>query len=259
MDSKKFQKNIKTAIDLRFEHYLLQEGITDFEYEPFSTLGKELKIPDYLVVHGKSALVEIKEIETIPLDHVKGAGTMDAMGVADIMRKKIKKAKKQLKPHKEKADYTIILLGKNKGFALSMRDLEWAMYGDPVIRLQINKKNGAPRGKPYFDYKAKGAMRKNDPVTKERYFPASYISAVGIIKETKGYEYYLSRLYEKYMSPYNRNAPPEKEVKRAFKEFEEIQKKHKHTIPNKYQRDRKKLIFRLELIANVLSDSPLPK
>ena len=251
--------NIKTAIDLRFENYLVQEGIKNFIYEPFKTKSKQTKNPDYLVKRGKSALVEVKEIESIPLDHVRGVGSMDAMGVAKIIRKKIYEASKQLKPYIKKVNYCIILFGKSKGFNLNIRDVEWAMYGDPIIRIPINTEKGAPRGKPEFDFKVMGAMRKNNPQTKQMYFPSAYISAVGIINEVNGYDFFMSKLYEKYMSPYNKNTLPREEIKRAFKEIKLIKKKYEHTIPDVYQKNKKKSIFSLKIIANALSNQPLPK
>jgi len=249
-------KNIKTVVDLRFERYLHQENINSFKFEPF---GDGFKNPDYLINHGKSVLVEVKEIESIPLDRARGVGSMDVMGVAKIMRRKIYEASKQLEPYKEKTDYAIILLGKNKGFDLNIRDLEWAMFGDPVIRIPLNMESGVPRGKPYFDMKVKGAMRKNNPITKQMYFPSSYISGVGIIKQINGYSYYLSKLYEKYKRPYNRKEPITKEIRSAFKEYDEIRKKYEKTIPRQYFNDKDKLIYYLDIVANVLSNRPLPK
>lgn len=252
-------ENIKTAIDLRFEHYLHQENINTFTYEPFGSIDIKLKNPDYLVTNrSKSALIEVKEIESIQLDHLRGMGSMDAMDEANIMRKKIYEASKQLKSYKKKTDYAIILLGKNKGFDLNVRDLEWAMFGDPVIRIPLNVKKGL-RAEVCFDMKVKGAMRKNDPITKQMYFPSSYISAVGIIKEVNGYNYFFDQLCEKYMSPYNQKIPPDIAVEKAFKEIEEIRKKYENTIPKIYFDDKKKSIVRLELIANALSNRPLPE
>ncbi len=252
-------KNIKTIVDLRFENYLLQEGIKNFTYEPFNTESKQTKNPDYLVKKGKSALVEVKEIESIPLDHVRGVGSMDAMGVAKIIRRKIYEASKQLKPYVKKANYCIIMLGKNKGFNFTIRDVEWAMYGDPIIRIPISSIQGRSHGKPEFDFKVKGAMRKNDPLTKLMYFPSAYISAVGIINEVNGHDYYLDIIYKKYMSPYNKNKSPDYEINKAFKEIEVLTKKYENTIPDPYRKDKNKSIFSLSIIANALSNHPLPK
>ncbi len=249
-------KNIKTAIDLRFEHYLYQENISSFEFEPF---GNGLKNPDYLICKGKSVLVEVKEIESIPLDYARDVGSMDVMGVAKIMMKKISEAKKQLKPHINKANYAIILLGKTNGFDLNIRDLEWAMYGDPVFRIQLDVSSGKTLGKPYFDMKVKGIMRKNNPITKQMYFPLSYISAIGIIKQINGYDYYLRRLYEKYKKPSNKKKEINEEIRSVFQEYDEIKNKYEKNIPKQYLNNRNKSIYYLDIIANALSYRPLPR
>jgi len=244
---------------LRFENYLHQENIGTYIYEPFGSINLGQKNPDYLVNNGKSALVEVKEIESIPLDHVVGAGSMDAMGVANIMRKKIYEASKQLESHIGKTNFSIILLGKSKGFDLHLLDLEWAMYGDPVIRVPINLTKGSPRGSAYSDMKVKGAMRKNHPITKQMYFPSNYINAVGIIKEVNGYAYFMDKLYQKYSSPYNKKESPDSQIEIAYKEYELIKTKYECTIPHEFLQNQEAKIFRIELIANALSKYPLPK
>ena len=185
---------------------------------------------------------------------------MDVMGTANIVRRRIDAACRQLKPHKDKSDYCVIIIGKQRGIDIEMRDLEWAMFGDPVIRIPLTIHTGEPIGKEYFDMRVKGAFRKNDPTTRQMVFPHPYISGVGIIKELNGYRYYESQIYGKHSrGKYNPTKSLSYQIKRSFINLRNLFRKYKHTIPEIYVKDRSKSIYYVEFISNPLGHNPLPE
>lgn len=151
----------KTTTDLWLENYFKQEKIT-FTYEPFAKKSGQ-KSPDYLITKAnKRILIENKEIEKMPLDTTTtGVQTSDPRIYFSLLRSRIDKAAEQLKPYRDQVDYCVVILGKVSGFAISpTRDLFFAMFGDPVIRVPINLKSGKRTAKPYADLTMTGSLIK---------------------------------------------------------------------------------------------------
>ncbi len=251
------KQNPKTIIDVWFEKYLLQEGLK-YEFEPYG--GSSGKNPDFLVNSGKlQVLVECKEIEHVVFDDIKGAGSVNIEGHWNSLRDKIYRASQQLKPYSDKVDHRVIILGKAKGFAqISINDLHYAMFGNPIIIIPIRTIAGASTGKAKFDLKAMGALRKNHPQTKTMYSPHEYVSAIGIVREFGALSHYKQEFYDKVLEGfYDKNKPIEsQQLDEAFKLMQKAWKGHK--IPKEYSDPSKKL-YKLLLIVNPLSKRPLPK
>ncbi len=172
------------------------------------------------------------------------------------LRKKIKIAARQLKPYKDEADYNLIILGKKSGYDLDLNFLKWAMWGDPVIRVPIYPVDH-PRGKPYFDMKVKGALRKNDPINKQMYFPHEYISGIGLIKKFNGLSYYKNLLYEKYIKRDIKNF--RSDLSKALDFFNFKWKKYSNEIPKNFIKEPKKFVYKIEIVSNPFATYPLPK
>lgn len=250
------KQNKKTIIDTWFEKYLLQEKLK-YKFEPYGAVSG--KNPDFLIrTDNLQVLVECKEIEHVVFDDIKGAQSVDADGHWASLRTRIDTASKQLKPYADKVDHGVIILGKAKGFAqISINDLHYAMFGNPVIRIPIGTRIGVPPGKAKFDLKAMGALRKNKPKTREMYFPHNYVSAVGIVIEFGALERHKQDFYDKVFEGfYDKKNPLESQLHEAFDLMEKEWKKHK--VPAEYSDPTKKL-YKLLLIINPLSKKPLPK
>ncbi len=249
------KNNVKTTTDMWFEKYLIQEGL-NYQFEPYGSIkGKN---PDFLVsLKNIKVLVECKEIEYDVFDKVKGVGSVNIDEHWNLLRAKIYEASQQLKPHSNKIDYNVIILGKAKGFSqISINDLHYAMFGNPVIRIPIRTKAGDKVSKAQFDLKVMGALRKNHPKTRTMYFPHSYVSAIGIVQEFGALNYYKQKFYDKLFEGfYDKNKPIEDQLSEAFSLMEREWKKH--VIPKEYKNPRRRL-YRLLLIVNPLSEKPFP-
>lgn len=251
--------NKKTTTDEWFENYLTQESF-GYEYEPYASNVQGSKNPDYLIKSKETkVLTECKEIEQLIFDKIKGVQSVDMQGHWDFLRAKIDEASEQLKPYAKKVDHTIIILGKNKGFAsIGMNDLHYAMFGNPVIRVPIYTTKGAPRGKARFDLTVSGALRKNSPQTKQMYFPHSYISAVGIVQQFNAQRYYQSKFYDQLFVDFqkeNAHKPLDEQLHEAFDLMEREWKKHE--VPQEYA-DPDRMLYKVQVIINPLSIKPLP-
>lgn len=249
------KNNLKTRTDELFEKYLKQEGY-QYKYEPFS---HKSTIPDYLFYKDNiKVLIECEEVEKIPLDHVRpGAGSLDMNRYIETLRDKIYIASKQLKPYKDEVSYEVIIIGKKSGYDLDLNFLKWAMWGDPVIRIPIDL-TGNQRYKAYFDMKVKGALRKNDPMTKEMKFHAKYISGIGLIKEFNGLSYYKNLLYNKYIK-----TKKESNIKVIYNQvmefFNKSWQKYRKEIPNEFYNNPNKIAYKIEIVGNPFALHPLPK
>lgn len=254
----KNKKNNKTPTDMWFENYLKQEGIS-FKYEPYGNSSG--KSPDYLFEKaGKKILIENKEIEKTPFDNATtGVQMLDPTLYFNLLRNRIDKASRQLKPYKDDVDFCVVILGKVSGFPIFFRDLFWAMYGNPIIRVQINTNTNKVREKPYLDLTMTGSMRKNHPTTKQFRAVHDYVSAVGLIKAFKGLAYYEEQVMSPVMAEYyEKNKDKEELVGGAFALYSKEWKKAQKNIPAQYQ-DPNKVYYRLELMANPLSKKVISK
>lgn len=250
--------NGKTTTDLWLEEYLKQEGIT-FEHEPYG--NNSGKNPDYLLhISGKKILVENKEIERIFLDNATNrVQTSDPVIHWRLLRYRIDKAARQLKPYKDEVDYCIVLLGKTKGFPIDLKDLFFAMYGNPVIKVPLDLKKGRAIEKPYLDMTMTGSLRRNHPETKQFLAQHGYISAVGLVKAFNGLRYYESQVMHKYMEEYyESNKDKEDVLEGAFRHYEKMWKKESKKIPLLYK-DPDSVFYKIEVIANPLGNTMIDK
>lgn len=246
--------NERTTSDLAFEAYLRQRRIP-FRHEPFGNAGKS---PDYLVeIKGKSILIEVKEIEELPLDKESKKGvrvsTLDPRDTYNILRDRIKKAGRQLKPYKDLVNYCVVLFGKPCGFTgIGLDNLFYAMYGDPCFAVPINVTTGVGdiRGSR-TELKMVGALRRNDPKIRQMDTSRKHISGVGVIKEFNGRDYYKRKLFDQYLKTSRGKVTDRREAFEIAWEFYEKD----HKIPKIYQ-DPDKMFYKIELINNPLSANP---
>jgi hypothetical protein len=251
---------MKTKTDLLFEDYLGQRGIR-YKYEPF---GDQDKNPDYLLtIRGKTILVEIKELQETPLDRVtkaslaKGGGTfsIDPGELSKMLRRRIDAACRQLKPHKDKVDYCLVLIGVKQGYyELGVDEIFYAMYGDLYLSIPFDIKKGGSMSKAESRLKATGSLRKNHPLTKLMYSPHEYLSGVGIVKSFNGHRYYENKFYEQSLRGINTR---DWGAHRMLKFLKGKWLKHKNKIPKIYK-DTKRVLYKVELVSNPLSNKPLP-
>src|SRR4030042_3755951 len=170
---------MKSKTELLFEAYLRQCKIT-YKNEPF----RGSKNPDYLFKHhGKTILVEIKELEETPLDRAtntslaKGGGTfsLDPGELYRILRRRIDAACRQLKPHGAKVDYCRVILGNKAGSDLDLDSVFYAMYGDLYLSIPFDIQGVGSMAKAESRMKATGSLRKHHPSNKQMYSPHTYL------------------------------------------------------------------------------------
>lgn len=251
----------KSKTEKLFEAYLAQRSIS-FEYEPF---GPEEKNPDYRFHRNDATvLAEIKEIEETPFQREVNARlavssaasfSFDPKELFDLLRRRIDAACKQLKPHQKEADCCVVILGqRDTGLNDIVPDsIFYAMYGDLYLSIPIDPIRGGAVGEATSELKVNGALRKNRPVIRDMYSPHSYLSGVGVVEEFNGQSYYERRFYDKLLKQYN---PPTAEEMLVYLESE--WKKHQKKIPAIYC-DKDKMFYRVRMIANPLSNKPLPR
>lgn len=251
----------KSKTEGLFEAYLSQEAIP-FEYEPY---GAEEKNPDYrFKKKGKIALAEIKEIEETPFQREANARlavsntaafSFDPKELYDLLRRRIDDACKQLKAHQNEVDACIVILGqKDTGINdVTPDSIFYAMYGDIYLSIPIDPERGGAVGEATSELKVNGALRKNRMPAREMYSPHPYLSAVGVVEEFNGRSMYEQKFYNQLLKKYK---PPT--AQDCLRYLSEEWEKHQDKIPAMY-RDPKKMYYRVRLIANPLSQKPLPR
>lgn len=251
-------KNHKTHTDTVFENYLLQREIS-FIFEP-EPVRHKTTIPDYsFSKDGKNTVVECEEVLHLPNDNLKeGVTSLDLNQMLEPLKRKLYIASKQIKPYSEKYDYSIIILGKKEGWSIDLREVYWAMFGNPVFRIPIDP-TGKKRFKAIPDMQVKGQFRKNDPLTKQMIFPGKYVSGVAIVRIKNGLEHYKSKLYDKYVDSKDEGTDLDKSLEQTINFFNNGWEKYKHEIPNIYLKDNDRLIYYVEAISNPFSQKPLPR
>lgn len=257
----------KTQTDILLENYFLQESI-NFRYEPFRATQQGKKDPDYLFEKsGKKVLVENKEIEQINFDKLipNRAQSLDLHAHLDILRRRVDAASKQLKPYKHEVDFCVVLLGKKQGFPIGITELFWALYGNPAIKVPIDTMRGAPIRAEYAYLTASGSLRKNNPETKEMIFVHDYISGAGIITAFNVYDHYESKIMHPIMEEFSKKQIQEYgnldlnqgQIKEFLDYYKRVWDEKQKLVPEQY-RDQNKVCCRIDVIANPLSNTPLP-
>jgi hypothetical protein len=248
----------KSKTEKSFEAYLSQRRVA-FDYEPF---GRHEKNPDYrFVKNKKTILVEIKEIGETPFQreaaarlvaHNSGAFSVDPRELYKLLRRRINDAYKQLRPHQSGADGCVIILGqKAPHYEIGPDSIFYAMYGDPYLSFPIDPIRGGAIGEATTELKVNGAVRQNRRSTREMHSPHPYLSAVGVVEEFNGRGYYERKFYEALPK---KHRPPTAEGYLAYLTSE--WEKHQDKIPALYRED--KMFYRVRLVANPLSEKPLP-
>jgi hypothetical protein len=249
--------NPKTTTDFAFEQYLEQRRI-GYSYEkPHNQKGT---VPDYLFTKNNlGILVECEELRQLPFDKLPGgSGVVDLGEELKPLRVKIADASKQLKPYADDVDHMVILIGKKEGAAIDFMTLYWAMFGDPVIRVPLNK-DPKKRLKAYSDLKVKGSLRRNDPQTKQMVFTRNYIGGIGLIKGFNGLNTYKMRLFDKYVGDTNNNKQDLEKLLSQIMEFGESGwKLYEDEIPRYLLDDPQKILYRVQMVINPFSPKPLP-
>lgn len=180
---------MKTYSEELLEKYLLKKGI-EHSYEPF---GHDTTNPDFLVsVDGKRLLVEVEEVQLTPSDKAayralelakvgirKTGGSLDLDTHLRFLRRKIGHAAKQLKPHINTVDHSIVVFGcsKRSMFGLSLQEVEWAVVGNPTIRISFDS-DQMTRPQLSFAPSPRGLFRKEGGSFKVHH---PYICGFGVI------------------------------------------------------------------------------
>jgi len=250
--------NKKTSTDMLFEKYLKQRKLS-YIFEPEPTRRNHKK-PDYSFVKNvKNIVVECKEIIHLPNDEIdERVTTIDLNKILEPLKRKLYLASKQIKPYTEKYDYSLIVLGKKEGWNINLKEVYWAMFGNPIFRIPIDPEGGK-RFKAIPDMQVKGQFRKNNPDTKKMEFPGKYVSGVAVIKYKNGLDHYKRKLYDKYISNANVTENLEETVLHTLSFFEKGWEGYIDEIPNIYLKDDNKAIYYVEAISNPFCEKPLPR
>lgn len=259
MNSKRRAVKEKNQTEKFFQSYLTQRGIK-YEYEPY---GSAERNPDYrFSVDGKTVLVEVKEIETIPIDGIiqsyKNSGSrlfeVSPRRTYDLIRQRIDDAASQLKPHSNDVDYCVVIIGKPNGFRLTLGDVCEAMFGDSVADF-IKEHNG---DKKIITDRHRmlriGALRKNIPGARQMQSIHSYISAVGLITAFNGLKCYKVKNFKSICE--QKDMKDQKTVTKV-KQFEIEWREREKSLP-KWYRNPENIFYRIEVLGNPLSPTCLP-
>jgi hypothetical protein len=165
----------RTAGDMMFEAFARERGYELSDHEP--DLGSTRR-PDYVISRdAEQCIVEVKEFAptTRSLPNQPGGGTTDAATVLRPVRSKLREAARQLKDVVDLGLPLVAALTNPHGawVFLDERHMVYAMYGDPVVRMTIDRTVGAAVGDPEPGVGRNGRLARDH----------QYISAVVVISE----------------------------------------------------------------------------
>lgn len=162
----------RTAGDLMFEAYVAEQNYPAPQHEP--DLGTT-KRPDYLIERdGERCVVEVKQFapDTRSFPDQR-AGTTTVEAILKPIRSQIREAARQLKDVAQLGLPLVVMLTNPHGafVILGNRELVWAMYGDPVVVMDIDVTVGGAVGEPRHEVGRNGRLARDH----------QYISAVAIL------------------------------------------------------------------------------
>lgn len=162
----------RTAGDLMFEAYLGEHDYLAPQHEP--DLGAT-KRPDYVIERqGNRCVVEVKEFAANTRSFPdQRFGTTSAEVVLKPIRSQIREAARQLKSVAELGLPLVVMLTNPHGalVMLGVQEMVSAMYGDPVVVMDIDPQIGAAITEPRQELGRNGRLARDH----------QYISAVAIL------------------------------------------------------------------------------
>jgi hypothetical protein len=162
----------RTAGDLMFEAYLGEHEYLAPEHEP--DLGAT-KRPDYVIErHGDRCVVEVKEFAANTRSFPdQRFGTTSAEAILKPIRSQIREAARQLKSVAELGLPLVVMLTNPHGalVLLGVEEMVWAMYGDPVVVMDLDPHLGGATGEPRQEVGRNGRLARDH----------QYVSAVAIL------------------------------------------------------------------------------
>jgi hypothetical protein len=146
--------------ELWFDEYVRSHGHDPGAPEP--DLGIE-KNPDRLITwNGHEVVCEIKQFEANPIDRLRAnVGMLSMPKALSPVRRKIKDASKQLKPLTTSSRPLVVVLANPQGqpVQFSTREIIWALFGDPIIKIPLHVEDGGPGGEAVHTVGRNGEIR----------------------------------------------------------------------------------------------------
>lgn len=154
-----------------FEAYLAEQGYPAADHEP--DLGTT-KRPDYVIERdGQRCVVEVKQFAAGTRSFPdQRAGTTSVEAVLKPIRSQLREAARQLKDVAQAGLPLVVMLTNPHGafVMLGTQEMVWAMYGDPVVVIDIDPRVGGAVGE------ARQEVGRNGRLARDH----QYISAVAI-------------------------------------------------------------------------------
>jgi hypothetical protein len=164
----------RTAGDLLFEADARERGYELSEHEP--DLGRARR-PDYVIGRdGLQCVVEVKQFAATTRSFPdQRFGSTDLATVLKPIRSQLREAARQLKDVSDLGLPLVAVLTNPNGATVNLgeREMVWAMYGDPVVRMTIDPEIGAAVRDPEHGVGRNGRLARDH----------QYIGAVAVIGE----------------------------------------------------------------------------
>jgi hypothetical protein len=143
-----------------FDRYVREHGHDPGSPEPDLGIAKN---PDRLITwNGVEVVNEIKQFENDPFARLLDRfGTMGMSQGLRPVRKAIERAARQLKPLAGRGLPLVVVLANPKGMpvAFTSDEIIWALYGNPVWRMAIDRDTGASAGPTEYGVDRDGQIR----------------------------------------------------------------------------------------------------
>lgn len=139
----------RAAGEVMFEAHLSEHGYDSPEHEP--DLGT-VKRPDYVIESdGHRCVVEVREFDPATRSFPdRPFGSTDLATVLKPVRGQIREAARQLKDVSHLGMPLGVMLTNPHGAFVIMgtNEMVWAMHGDPIVMMDIDREVGAAVGEP---------------------------------------------------------------------------------------------------------------
>jgi hypothetical protein len=157
-----------------FERYLYEHDYAAAEHEPDLGVAKR---PDYVIERaGKRCVVEVKMFDAARRSFPdQPFGSTNAETVLKPVRSQLREAARQLKPLAESGMPLVVVLTNPHGAMVFLDEhhMVYAMYGDPIVVMDIDPDVGGAVGDPRHELGRNGRLARDH----------QYISAVAILGE----------------------------------------------------------------------------